>query len=94
MEDKKIVTTEKELRMAIAHASLLACRQEENKDMKTEDIMRITAYVSALAQLHLTGKKVFDEEEYEGTRMMFELAETLEEKIPCLVIKAKIRREP
>lgn len=94
MEDKKIVTTKREMAMAVAHASLLACEREENKDMKAGDIMRVTAYVSALVQLHLTGEKVFDKEEYEGTRMMFELAETLEEKTPCLVIKAKIRREP
>lgn len=91
MEDKKIVTTEKELRMAIAHASLLACRQEENKDMKTEDIMRVTAYVSALVELHLTGEKVFDEEEFRETRRKFD---AMEKDAGRIAIVLTIRREP
>ena len=90
MEDK-IITTEKELKIATAHASLLACGREENKNMKTEDIMRVAAYVSTLVQLHLTGKKVFDKEEYEETRRMFEIAERIADGI---AITLTIRREP
>lgn len=89
MEDKKIITTEKELRMAIAHASLLACRREEN--MKTEDIMRVTAYVSALVELHLTGEKVFDEEEFRETRRKFD---AMEKDAGRIAIVLTIRREP
>ena len=79
------------MKIATAHASLLACGREENKNMKTEDIMRVAAYVSALVQLHLTGKKVFDKKEYEETRRMFEIAERIADGI---AITLTIRREP
>ena len=79
MENRKIVITEKELAMAIAHASLMVCGLEENKHMETKDIMRVTAFVSAAVQNHLTGRQEFDPEEYKETKMKIEIID----KINC-----------
>lgn len=77
MENKKIITTDRELSMAIAYASLLACEEEEYKHIKDKDIMSITAFVSAAVQKHLAGEQKFDPESYELTKRMFEVAESL-----------------
>ena len=90
MENRKIVITEKELAMAIAHASLMVCGLEENKHMETKDIMRVTAFVSAAVQNHLTGRQEFDPEEYKVTKMMFGIAEAFDSGAESVMI---IRRK-
>lgn len=89
MENKKIVITEKELAMAIAHASLLACNLEECKHIEAKDIMQITAFVSAAVQNHLTGRQEFDHEEYKETKMMFEIAEAFDSGAKSVMIIRK-----
>lgn len=91
MEDKKIITTERELSMAVAHASLLMCHKEEYKHIKDTDIMSVAASISTAVENHLTGREEFDPEEYKATKIMYEAAEALESG-PATVIT--IRREP
>ena len=91
MENRKIVTTERGLAMAIAHASLIACDLEENQHMDAKDIMRVTAFVSAAVQGHLTGRQEFDPEGYKETRMMFRIAEAFDSGDESAM---NIRRKP
>ena len=91
MEDKKIVTTERELSMAVAHVSLLVCHKEEYKHIKGTDIMRVAASISAAVEKHLTGREEFDPEEYRATKTMYEVIEALKSGAATVI---DIRREP
>ena len=52
-------------------------------------IMRVTAFVSAAVQNHLTGRQEFDPEEYKETKMMFGIAEAFDSGAESVMIIRK-----
>lgn len=83
MEEKKIITTEEELRMLIGLAQNQICNSHEESE---EDlIIDVAGDICIKVNDHLTGRKKFSAEEiaeYKALKAIFDLAE----KIPGVVI--------
>lgn len=78
MEEKKIITTEKELRMLIGLAAEQVCNSRE-KD-KEGLILDVAAEICIKVNDHLTGRKEFDSDDielYKALMGVFDPAEKL-----------------
>lgn len=79
MEEKKIITTEGEIRMLIGLAAEQICDSHE-KD-KEDLILGVAADISIKVNDHLTGRKKFSDDDIELYKSLLRVADLFEKQI-------------